>query len=73
MNSEIIALTFKGLLRRFKSVLRSMAIIVLAFTFVTGVLLLQENMKSWQIASIKNILATGLLYTELSSQRKMTA
>ena len=53
MNSELIALTFKGLLRRFKSVLRSMAIIVLAFTFVTGVLLLQENMKSWQIASNK--------------------
>ena len=53
MNSKLIALTFKGLLRRFKSVLRSMALIVLAFTFVTGILLLQENMKSWQIASNK--------------------
>lgn len=53
MNSELIALTFKGLRRRFKSVLRSMALIVLAFTFVTGVLLLQENMKSWQTASNK--------------------
>ena len=44
MNSEIIALTFKGLRRRFKNILRSMVLVVLAFTFVTGVLLLQENM-----------------------------
>ena len=44
MNSELIALTFRGLRRRFKNILRSMALVVLAFTFVTGVLLLQENM-----------------------------
>ena len=53
MNSEIIALTFKGLRRRFKNILRSMVLVVLAFTFVTGVLLLQENMSNWQKADNK--------------------
>ena len=53
MNSELIALTFKGLRRRLKSILRSMVLIVLAFTFVTGILLLQENMSNWQNADNK--------------------
>lgn len=46
MNSELIALTFKGIRRRLKSILRSMVLIALAFTFVTGILLLQENMSN---------------------------
>ena len=50
MNSELIALTFKGIRRRLKSILRSMVLIALAFTFVTGILLLQENMSNWQNA-----------------------
>ena len=53
MNSKIIALTFRGLRRRFKNILRSMVLVVLAFTFVTGVLLLQENMSNWQKADNK--------------------
>ncbi len=53
MNSEIIALTFRGIRRRLKSILRSMVLVVLAFTFVTGVLLLQENMSNWQKADNK--------------------
>lgn len=60
MNSKIIALTFRGLRRRFKNILRSMVLVVLAFTFVTGVLLLQENMSNWQKADNKSILETGL-------------
>ena len=53
MNSELIALTFKGIRRRLKSILRSMVLIALAFTFVTGILLLQENMSNWQYADNK--------------------
>ena len=53
MNSELIALTFKGIRRRLKSILRSMVLIALAFTFVTGILLLQENMSNWQNADNK--------------------
>lgn len=60
MNSELIALTFKGIRRRLKSILRSMVLIALAFTFVTGILLLQENMSNWQNADNKSILETGL-------------
>lgn len=53
MNVKIIALTLKGLFRRWKMVLRVMAVMILTFFFVTGMLLFQENMNRWQTASAK--------------------
>ena len=53
MNVKIIALTLKGLFRRWKMVLRVMAVMILTFFFVTEMLLFQENMNRWQTASAK--------------------
>ena len=61
MNSELIALTFKGLRRRWKEAVRVIAVVMISFMFVTGVLLYSGNMKKWQTAIINSILATGLL------------
>ena len=38
MNSELIALTFKGLRRRWREVARVIAVVMISFMFVTGVL-----------------------------------
>lgn len=50
MNSELIALTFKGLRRRWREVARVIAVVMISFMFVTGVLLYSGNMKKWQTA-----------------------
>ena len=50
MNSELIALTFKGLCRRWREVVRVVAVVMISFMFVTGVLLYSGNMKKWQTA-----------------------
>lgn len=50
MNSELIALTFRGLRRRWKEVVRVVAVVMISFMFVTGVLLYSGNMKKWQTA-----------------------
>ena len=50
MNSELIALTFKGLRRRWKEAVRVIAVVMISFMFVTGVLLYSGNMKLWQTA-----------------------
>lgn len=50
MNSELIALTFKGLRRRWKEVVHVVAVVMISFMFVTGVLLYSDNMKEWQTA-----------------------
>lgn len=50
MNSELIALTFKGLRRRWKEAVRVIAVVMISFMFVTGVLLYSGNMKKWQTA-----------------------
>ena len=39
MNSELIALTFRGLRRRWKEVVRVVAVVMISFMFVTGCLL----------------------------------
>ena len=39
MNSELIALTFKGIRRRLREVARVIAVVMISFMFVTGVLL----------------------------------
>ena len=61
MNSELIALTFKGLRRRWREVARVIAVVMISFMFVTGVLLYSGNMKKWQTAINNSILVTGLL------------
>ena len=38
MNSELIALTFKGLCRRWREVVRVVAVVMISFMFVTGVI-----------------------------------
>lgn len=50
MNSELIALTFKGLCRRWREVVRVVAVVMISFMFVTRVLLYSGNMKKWQTA-----------------------
>lgn len=50
MNSELIALTFKGLRRRWKEAARVIAVVMISFMFVTGVLIYSGNMKLWQTA-----------------------
>lgn len=50
MNSKIIALTFRGLRRRWREVARVIAVVMISFMFVTGVLLYSGNMKKWQTA-----------------------
>ncbi len=50
MNSELIALTFKGLRRRWREVARVIAVVMISFMFVTGVLIYSGNMKLWQTA-----------------------
>lgn len=50
MNSELIALTFNGLRRRWREVARVIAVVMISFMFVTGVLLYSGNMKKWQTA-----------------------
>lgn len=50
MNSELIALTFRGLRRRWKEAVRVVAVVMISFMFVTGVLLYSGNMKKWQTA-----------------------
>lgn len=50
MNSELIALTFRGLRRRWKEAARVVAVVMISFMFVTGVLLYSGNMKLWQTA-----------------------
>ena len=50
MNSELIALTFKGLRRRWREAARVIAVVMISFMFVTGVLIYSGNMKLWQTA-----------------------
>lgn len=50
MNSELIALTFKGLRRRWREVVRVVAVVMISFMFATGVLIYSGNMKLWQTA-----------------------
>ena len=50
MNSELIALTFKGLRRRWKEASRVIAVVMISFMFVTGVMIYSGNMKLWQTA-----------------------
>ena len=53
MNTELIALTIKGMRRQLKNILRIMIVTAMTFAFVTGVLLVQKNMSRWQEASNK--------------------
>ena len=57
MNSELIALTFKGLCRRWREVVRVVAVVMISFMFVTGVLLYSGNMKKWQTGLLCFIIA----------------
>ncbi|MGN0328834.1 MAG: FtsX-like permease family protein [Lachnospira sp.] len=53
MNSKLFFLTLKGLGRRWRNILKMSFAVFLSFVFVTGILLLQENMYQWQVANAK--------------------
>ena len=71
MNSKIIALTFKGLCRRWREVVRVVAVVMISFMFVTGVLLYSGNMKKWLNKyarfSVRCIELMNLLHIHMSS------
>ena len=53
MNTELLAFCVKGILRRWKQMLRVSVAVMISFTFVMGMLLFQENIGQWQIALAK--------------------
>lgn len=54
MNIELLEYCLKGLRKRWKEVLRTSIVIFIAFTFVAGTLIFQNNMYKWQIQSAKS-------------------
>lgn len=53
MNGRLILLCLKSMLRRWKRVLRTIVTVFIAFLFVAGMLLFQENMYQYQTAVAK--------------------
>lgn len=53
MNGRLILLCLKSMLRRWKRVLRTIVTVIIAFLFVAGMLLFQENMYQYQTAVAK--------------------
>lgn len=53
MNTELLAFCVRGILRRWKQMLRVSVAVMVSFTFVMGMLLFQENIGQWQIALAK--------------------
>jgi hypothetical protein len=53
MNRRLLGLTIKGIARRWKNTAKVSLAVIFSFLFVTGILLLQENMYNWQMMKAK--------------------